>query len=58
MLSYMTCATVLINVFVPFADLMQPRGISVNFLPLDSLPKLAKKVKYNHFFSRLYFSAR
>ncbi|XP_075890509.1 dynein axonemal assembly factor 3 isoform X2 [Nelusetta ayraudi] len=42
---------------VTLEDLMQPIGISVTFLPLDSLPKLAKKVKYSHFFSSLYFSA-
>nr|XP_040032163.1 dynein assembly factor 3, axonemal-like [Gasterosteus aculeatus aculeatus]XP_040032164.1 dynein assembly factor 3, axonemal-like [Gasterosteus aculeatus aculeatus] len=42
---------------VPVHDLMQPDGISVTFLPLDSLYKLPEKQKYSHFFNTIYFSA-
>ncbi|KAK5850763.1 hypothetical protein PBY51_001612 [Eleginops maclovinus] len=37
-------------------DLMHPSGISVTFLPLDSLDKLPEKPKYSHFFNSIYFS--
>ncbi|KAM8836476.1 dynein axonemal assembly factor 3 isoform 2-T4 [Spinachia spinachia] len=42
---------------VPVHDLMQPEGISVTFLPSDSLPKLPEKLKYSHFFNTIYVSA-
>lgn len=42
----------------PSPDLMQPDGISVTFLPLDSLYKLPEKQKYSRFFNTIYFSAR
>ncbi|CAN9509090.1 unnamed protein product [Ophioblennius macclurei] len=38
-------------------DLMQLKGVSVTFLPLDSLQKLPQKQKYSHFFNSIYFSA-
>ncbi|XP_029383546.1 dynein assembly factor 3, axonemal [Echeneis naucrates] len=37
-------------------DLMHLNGISVTFLPLDSLHKLPEKQKYSHFFNTIYFS--
>ncbi|XP_029978478.1 dynein assembly factor 3, axonemal [Sphaeramia orbicularis] len=37
-------------------DLMNLNGISVTFLPLDSLNKLPEKQKYSHFFNAVYFS--
>lgn len=36
---------------------MHLRGISVTFLPLDSLQKLPEKQKYSHYFNTIYFSA-
>lgn len=44
--------------FCFFLDLMHPSGISVAFLPLDSLSKLPEKQKYSNFFHTIYFSAR
>lgn len=41
-----------------FLDLMHLNGISVAFLPLDSLSKLPEKQKYSNFFHTIYFSAR
>ncbi|XP_069011796.1 dynein axonemal assembly factor 3-like [Embiotoca jacksoni] len=38
-------------------DLMHLNGISVTFLPLDSLHKLPEKQKYSRYFSNIYFSA-
>ncbi|KAM9425866.1 dynein axonemal assembly factor 3 [Pholidichthys leucotaenia] len=37
-------------------DLIHLKGISVTFLPLDSLHKLPEKQKYSHFFNIVYFS--
>lgn len=37
---------------------MHLNGISVTFLPLDSLGKLPEKQKYSNFFHTIYFSAR
>ncbi|XP_035521159.1 dynein assembly factor 3, axonemal-like [Morone saxatilis] len=42
---------------VTISDLMRLNGISVTFLPMDSLHKLPQKQKYSHFFNSLYFSA-
>ncbi|XP_031595171.2 dynein assembly factor 3, axonemal [Oreochromis aureus] len=42
---------------VSIKDLMYPNGISVTFLPLDSLHKLPEKQKYSQFFNTIYFSA-
>ncbi|XP_040923405.1 dynein assembly factor 3, axonemal-like [Toxotes jaculatrix] len=42
---------------VTIDDLMCLNGISVTFLPLDSLYKLPGKQKYSHFFHAIYFSA-
>ncbi|XP_071319687.1 dynein axonemal assembly factor 3-like [Trachinotus anak] len=42
---------------VPINDLMRLNGVSVTFLPLDSLYKLPEKQKYSHFFDTIYFSA-
>uniref|UniRef100_A0A3Q3DL24 Dynein axonemal assembly factor 3 n=1 Tax=Hippocampus comes TaxID=109280 RepID=A0A3Q3DL24_HIPCM len=42
---------------VSFADLMRLKGVSVNFLPLDSLQKLPEKEKYAHFYHIIHFSA-
>ncbi|XP_037611295.1 dynein assembly factor 3, axonemal-like [Sebastes umbrosus] len=42
---------------VTINDLMRLNGISVTFLPLDSLYKLPEKQKYSHFFNTIYFSA-
>ncbi|XP_041671301.1 dynein assembly factor 3, axonemal-like [Cheilinus undulatus] len=42
---------------VTINDLMHLKGISVTFLPLDSLQKLHQKQKYSHFFNVIYFSA-
>ncbi|XP_028331524.1 dynein assembly factor 3, axonemal isoform X1 [Gouania willdenowi] len=42
---------------VPIKDLMDLRGISVIFLPLDSLQKLHEKQKYSRSFNTIYFSA-
>uniref|UniRef100_A0A3B3XUD8 Dynein axonemal assembly factor 3 n=1 Tax=Poecilia mexicana TaxID=48701 RepID=A0A3B3XUD8_9TELE len=38
-------------------DLMHLSGVSVTFLPLDSLQKLPQKQKYRHYFNSVYFSA-
>uniref|UniRef100_A0A3B5KUW5 Dynein axonemal assembly factor 3 n=1 Tax=Xiphophorus couchianus TaxID=32473 RepID=A0A3B5KUW5_9TELE len=38
-------------------DLMHLSGVSVTFLPLDSLQKLPQKQKYRHYFNSIYFSA-
>ncbi|KAM4526134.1 dynein axonemal assembly factor 3 isoform 2-T2 [Fundulus diaphanus] len=38
-------------------DLMHLGGVSVTFLPLDSLQKLPQKQKYRHYFNTIYFSA-
>ncbi|XP_068610836.1 dynein axonemal assembly factor 3-like [Brachionichthys hirsutus] len=38
-------------------DLMDLNGISVTFLPMDSLHKLPEKQKYSHLFDAIYFSA-
>ncbi|XP_047465632.1 dynein axonemal assembly factor 3-like [Mugil cephalus] len=38
-------------------DLMHLHGISVTFLPMDSLHKLPEKQKYSHYFNSIYFSA-
>ncbi|XP_008281516.1 dynein assembly factor 3, axonemal [Stegastes partitus] len=38
-------------------DLMHLNGISVTFLPLDSLHKLPEKQKYSHYFNTIYVSA-
>ncbi|PWA21948.1 hypothetical protein CCH79_00015568, partial [Gambusia affinis] len=38
-------------------DLMHLSGVSVTFLPLDSLQKLPQKYKYFHYFNSIYFSA-
>uniref|UniRef100_UPI0037E92711 dynein axonemal assembly factor 3-like n=1 Tax=Semicossyphus pulcher TaxID=241346 RepID=UPI0037E92711 len=42
---------------VTINDLMHLNGISVTFLPMDSLHKLSQKQKYSHFFNTIYFSA-
>ncbi|XP_028423263.1 dynein assembly factor 3, axonemal isoform X1 [Perca flavescens] len=42
---------------VSINDLMCLNGISVTFLPMDSLNKLPEKQKYSHFFNIIYFSA-
>ncbi|XP_075949732.1 dynein axonemal assembly factor 3 isoform X1 [Anarhichas minor] len=42
---------------VTINDLMHLNGISVTFLPSDSLYKLPEKQKYSHFFNTIYFSA-
>ncbi|XP_019739087.1 dynein assembly factor 3, axonemal [Hippocampus comes] len=42
---------------VPVNDLMRLKGVSVNFLPLDSLQKLPEKEKYAHFYHIIHFSA-
>ncbi|XP_070783686.1 dynein axonemal assembly factor 3-like [Enoplosus armatus] len=42
---------------VTLNDLMRLNGISVTFLPMDSLYKLPEKQKYSHFFNTIYFSA-
>ncbi|XP_035002711.2 dynein axonemal assembly factor 3 [Hippoglossus stenolepis] len=41
---------------VTINDLMRPSGLSVTFLPLDSLHKLPEKNKYSHFFNTIYLS--
>ncbi|XP_058497091.1 dynein axonemal assembly factor 3-like [Solea solea] len=41
---------------VTLNDLMHFSGISVTFLPVDSLCKLAEKQKYSHFFNTIYLS--
>ncbi|KAM9773761.1 dynein axonemal assembly factor 3 isoform 1-T2 [Syngnathus typhle] len=38
-------------------DLMRPKGVSINFLPLDSLGKMAEKCKFAHFYDIIHFSA-
>ncbi|KAJ7984564.1 hypothetical protein DPEC_G00356100 [Dallia pectoralis] len=38
-------------------ELMHLDGVSVTFLPLDSLPKLPEKQKYSHFFNGIYCAA-
>ncbi|KAF0025364.1 hypothetical protein F2P81_022245 [Scophthalmus maximus] len=38
-------------------DLMRLNGISVTFLPLDSIHKLPEKKKYSHFFNTIYLAA-
>uniref|UniRef100_A0A3B3VFJ1 Dynein axonemal assembly factor 3 n=1 Tax=Poecilia latipinna TaxID=48699 RepID=A0A3B3VFJ1_9TELE len=38
-------------------DLMHLSGVSVTFLPLDSLQKLPQKQKYSKYFNSVYFSA-
>ncbi|XP_074518881.1 dynein axonemal assembly factor 3 [Halichoeres trimaculatus] len=38
-------------------DLIHLNGISVTFLPMDSLHKLPQKQKYSHFFNTIYVSA-
>ncbi|XP_042364613.1 dynein axonemal assembly factor 3-like [Plectropomus leopardus] len=42
---------------VTINNLMHLSGISVTFLPMDSLYKLPEKQKYSHFFNTIYFSA-
>ncbi|XP_049916669.1 dynein axonemal assembly factor 3-like [Epinephelus moara] len=42
---------------VTINDLMHLSGVSVTFLPMDSLNKLPEKQKYSHFFNTIYFSA-
>ncbi|XP_034414003.1 dynein assembly factor 3, axonemal-like [Cyclopterus lumpus] len=42
---------------VTINDLVHLNGISVTFLPSDSLYKLPDKLKYSHFFNTIYFSA-
>ncbi|TNN54299.1 Dynein assembly factor 3, axonemal [Liparis tanakae] len=42
---------------VPVNDLLPLTGISVTFLPSDSLHKLPEKLKYSHFFNAVYVSA-
>ncbi|XP_078019577.1 dynein axonemal assembly factor 3 isoform X1 [Epinephelus lanceolatus] len=42
---------------VTINDLMRLSGVSVTFLPMDSLNKLPEKQKYSHFFNTIYFSA-
>ncbi|KAK5620824.1 hypothetical protein CRENBAI_018224 [Crenichthys baileyi] len=41
----------------PTLNLMHLSGVSVTFLPLDSLQKLPHKQKYCHYFNTIYFSA-
>ncbi|XP_054914102.1 dynein axonemal assembly factor 3-like isoform X2 [Poeciliopsis prolifica] len=41
----------------PTLNLMHLSGVSVTFLPLDSLQKLPQKQKYRHYFNSIYFSA-
>ncbi|XP_057683098.1 dynein axonemal assembly factor 3-like isoform X2 [Corythoichthys intestinalis] len=41
---------------VPVSKLTRLKGVSVNFLPLDSLEKMAEKGKYAHFFHIIHFS--
>ncbi|XP_034563703.1 dynein assembly factor 3, axonemal-like [Notolabrus celidotus] len=41
---------------VTINDLMHLNGISVTFLPMDSLQKLPQKKKYSHLFNTFYFS--
>ncbi|XP_061562227.1 dynein axonemal assembly factor 3-like [Phycodurus eques] len=43
--------------YLPVNDLMRLKGVSVNFLPLDSLQKLPEKQKYANFFDIIHFSA-
>ncbi|KAM3859893.1 dynein axonemal assembly factor 3 [Diretmus argenteus] len=38
-------------------DLMHLNGISVTFLPMDSLSKLPERAKYSQLFNAIYFSA-
>ncbi|XP_021420940.2 dynein assembly factor 3, axonemal [Oncorhynchus mykiss] len=38
-------------------ELMHLNGVSVTFLPLDSLSKLPEKQKYSHFFNSIYCAA-
>ncbi|XP_051925398.1 dynein axonemal assembly factor 3-like [Hippocampus zosterae] len=38
-------------------DLMRLKGLSVNFLPLDSLQKMPEKEKFAHFYHIVHFSA-
>uniref|UniRef100_A0A665UZ60 Dynein axonemal assembly factor 3 n=1 Tax=Echeneis naucrates TaxID=173247 RepID=A0A665UZ60_ECHNA len=45
-----------LNFLKSSSDLMHLNGISVTFLPLDSLHKLPEKQKYSHFFNTIYFS--
>lgn len=40
------------------SELMHLNGVSVTFLPLDSLSKLPEKQKYFHFFNSIYCAAR
>ncbi|XP_028989539.1 dynein axonemal assembly factor 3-like isoform X2 [Betta splendens] len=42
---------------VTITDLMHLNGISVTFLPMDSLHKLPEKQTYSQFFNIIYFSA-
>ncbi|XP_034049601.1 dynein assembly factor 3, axonemal-like [Thalassophryne amazonica] len=42
---------------VSIKDLIQLEGVSVTFLPLDSLHKLPEKTKYSQLFNTIYFSA-
>ncbi|XP_039991721.1 dynein assembly factor 3, axonemal-like [Xiphias gladius] len=44
------------QISVNINDLMHLNGISVTFLPLDSLYKLPEKQKYFQFFNTIYFS--
>lgn len=47
-----------LNILKSSSDLMRLNGISVTFLPLDSLHKLPKKQQYAHFFNTIYLSVR
>ncbi|XP_049614271.1 dynein axonemal assembly factor 3-like [Syngnathus scovelli] len=42
---------------VAVRDLIRPKGVSVNFLPLDSLGKMAEKCKFANFYDIIHFSA-
>lgn len=41
-----------------FAGYMKCPGITVSFLPLNCVPDLSKKSKYNKLFDVIYFSNR
>ncbi|XP_072229937.1 dynein axonemal assembly factor 3-like [Leuresthes tenuis] len=41
---------------ITISDLMHLNGVSVTFLPMDSLEKLPEKQKYSHFFNAFFFS--
>ncbi|KAM9716598.1 dynein axonemal assembly factor 3 [Menidia menidia] len=42
---------------ISITELMHLNGVSIKFLPMDSLQKLPEKQKYSHFFNTIYISA-